>query len=145
MCLKPSIKQKSWNRWMRRKVRNTAQICQELRHRSWVWLTVKTGPQSESGLESEKLELTILQGQGFRGDWFVTSLLLLGMGSWITAYINNSFDIRPALMSCPGPSACRTHCSRWKMLLIRFSAPLTTPTSSKSLQEKEQFHGILSF
>lgn len=143
--LKPSTKQKCWNSWMRRKAKNTAQICRELRHRSLVWLTVKTGPQIESGLESEKLEFTILQRQGFRADWFVTPLLLLGMGRWITAYINNSFDIRPALINCPGPSACWTHCSRWKMLLISFPAPLTTTISSKSLQEKEQFDGILPF
>lgn len=97
----------------------------ELRHSSLVWLTLKAGPQTESGLENEKLEFTILQRQGFRADWFVTPLLLLGMGRWITAYINNSFDIRPALIKCPGPSACWTHCSRWKMLLISFPAPLT--------------------
>lgn len=106
--LKPPTKRKRWNSWMRAKVRNTGQICRELRHRSLVWPTVKTGPQTESGLESETLEFTVLQRQGFRADWFVTPLLLLGMGRWITAYINNSFDIRPALINCPGPSACWT-------------------------------------
>lgn len=143
--LKPSTKQKCWNSRMRRKVRNTAQISRELRHRSLVWLSAKTGPQTESELESKKLEFTILQRQGFRADWFVTPLLLQRMGRWITAYINNSFDIRPALINCPGPSVCWTHCSRWKMLLISFPASLTTPTSLKSLQEKEQFDGILPF